>query len=230
LCPTFNDMEPREEEVAAQTLVWGEQQEGTEWITQEENSSNGDDDAEGTQPNTPNAESKNGNLPDYVTIDANRKLDEVYGDHVHQNSGRHLDGKVADGSMWQNYWERIVVYPSKTYTIPTGAIDKWFIRELVQLLDNTIEQKCNSDKFIVFQMVILQTGSSANRFWDIKRTIKWRWMGSREIQDASRNHTMAYEGVPHLSQGIHDSQAESQNLSWKDAARGYKRSSQIPDQ
>jgi hypothetical protein len=38
--------------------------------------------------------------------------------------------------MWQNYWEYLVVYPSKTYSIPTGAIGKWFIRELVQQLDN----------------------------------------------------------------------------------------------
>jgi hypothetical protein len=64
--------------------------------------------------------------------------------------------------MWQNYWERLVVYPSKTYLIPTGAVGKRFIRELAQLLDNTVKRKCNSEKFITFQMVILQKGSAVS--------------------------------------------------------------------
>jgi hypothetical protein len=128
--------------------------------------------AEGSQPNTQNAERDKGDLPDYVITDADRKLDEVYGDHVHQNSGKHLDGEVADDQMWQNYWEHLVVYPSKTYSIPTGAVGKQFIKELVQLLDDTVERKCNSEKFITYQMVILQRVSGVNRFRDIKRTIE----------------------------------------------------------
>jgi hypothetical protein len=132
----------------------------------------GDEQAEGTQPNTPNAECDKGDLPDYVITDADIKLDEVYGDHVHQNSGKHLDGKVADDPMWQNYWERLVVYPFKTYSIPTGAVGKRFIRELAQLLDDTIKRKCNSEQFITFQMVILQRVSGVNHFRDIKRTIE----------------------------------------------------------
>ena len=29
-----------------------------------------------------------------------RKLMEVYGDHVHQNDGAHLDGGIADDAVW----------------------------------------------------------------------------------------------------------------------------------
>jgi hypothetical protein len=73
--------------------------------------------------------------------------------------------------MWQNYWECLDVYPSKTYTIPIGAVCTCFIRELAQLLDDTVKQKCNSEKFIVFQMVILKRVSGVNHFLDIKITI-----------------------------------------------------------
>jgi hypothetical protein len=63
--------------------------------------------------------------------------------------------------MCKNYWEHLVVYPSKTYTIPTGAAGKQFIKELAQLLEE-----------IAFQMVIFQRVSGVNRSRDIKRTIE----------------------------------------------------------
>ena len=66
--------------------------------------------------------------------------------------------------MCKNYWEHLVVYPSKTYTIPTGAAGKQFIKELAQLLEDIIVQKCNLENFIAFQMVILQRVSGVNHF------------------------------------------------------------------
>jgi hypothetical protein len=45
-----------------------------------------------------------GDLPGNKLSDADRMLDTVYGDHVHQNAGQHLNGGVEDDQKWQDYW------------------------------------------------------------------------------------------------------------------------------
>ena len=39
-------------------------------------------------------------LTGYYLTPADRRLDEAYGDHVHDNAGLHLDGGVADDADW----------------------------------------------------------------------------------------------------------------------------------
>ena len=46
------------------------------------------------------AEQEIGDLPDIELSDADRLMDKVYGDHVHQNPGTHLDGRVTDDQMY----------------------------------------------------------------------------------------------------------------------------------
>ena len=36
-----------------------------------------------------------------------RLLDAVFGNHIHSNDGRHLDGGVGDDLEWQSLWLRI---------------------------------------------------------------------------------------------------------------------------
>jgi hypothetical protein len=45
-----------------------------------------------------------GDLPDIELSYADRMMDKVYGDHVHQNPGTHLSGDIPDDKMWQDYW------------------------------------------------------------------------------------------------------------------------------
>jgi hypothetical protein len=40
-------------------------------------------------------------LPGFTPVQADRLLDEVYGDHPHQNDGRHLDGGIEGDATWQ---------------------------------------------------------------------------------------------------------------------------------
>jgi hypothetical protein len=61
---------------------------------------------------------ENGDLPDYIPTDADRMLDAVYGDHIHQNNGMHLTGGISDDALWQDYWRHLVVFPSKAYDVP----------------------------------------------------------------------------------------------------------------
>jgi hypothetical protein len=44
-------------------------------------------------------------------------MDKVYGDHVHHNPGTHLNGGIADDSLWQEHWQQLVSFPSLLITI-----------------------------------------------------------------------------------------------------------------
>ena len=55
---------------------------------------------------------ENGDLEDTVLSDADRKLDAIYGDYVHQNPGQNLHAGIADDEVWQGYWRRLITYPS----------------------------------------------------------------------------------------------------------------------
>eukprot|EP00978_Attheya_sp_CCMP212_P042445 scaffold258630_cov55-Attheya_sp.AAC.1 len=80
----------------------------------------------------------------------------VYGDYVHQNNGTHLDGEIADDKIWQARWQKLVALPTKRYNAPGGHVGCQFIEVLVDELEGIRKRKWNSDRFIVFQMVILQ--------------------------------------------------------------------------
>ena len=67
---------------------------------------------------------ENGDLEDAQLSDADRKLDAVYGDHVHQNPGQHLHAGIAEDEEWQGYWQRLIIYPSRVYDAPSGAVGK----------------------------------------------------------------------------------------------------------
>jgi hypothetical protein len=55
-----------------------------------------------------------GDLPDIELSDADRMLDKLYGDQVHQNPGTRLSGDILNDNMWQGYWQWLIVFPSQT--------------------------------------------------------------------------------------------------------------------
>jgi hypothetical protein len=135
---------------------------------------------------------QNGDLPDYILTDADRMMDGVYGDHIHQNDGSHLTGGVSDDIDWQGYWRRLIVFPSKAYDVPSGAAGKRFVRMVASMLNGVKKRKWNSEKFIVFQMVVLQRTRDVRRSRDIRRRISWRMDAWEEgkytmlVQDTQR--------------------------------------------
>jgi len=54
---------------------------------------------------------------------ANRRLDAVYGDHVHDNPGEHIDGVIEDDGVWQDFYRRLITMPNKQYKVPTRALE-----------------------------------------------------------------------------------------------------------
>ena len=55
------------------------------------------DDDNGSISPTPDKDEPD--LPGYIVTDVDRKLQEVYGDYIHQNDGSHLDGGIADDAF-----------------------------------------------------------------------------------------------------------------------------------
>eukprot|EP00957_Ditylum_brightwellii_P196594 14978887-Ditylum_brightwellii.AAC.1 len=63
-------------------------------------------------------------LPGFVPSEADRRLQEVYGDTIHLNDGTHLDGGIADDGKWQERWRRIASKPQQWYEAPAGAVGR----------------------------------------------------------------------------------------------------------
>jgi hypothetical protein len=62
-------------------------------------------------------------------------MNEVYGDHVHHNPGKHLTGGVTNDSVWQDYWRHLVIYQSSNYDVPKGKVGKQFLALLTMELN-----------------------------------------------------------------------------------------------
>ncbi len=54
--------------------------------------------------------------------EADRKLRAVYGDTIHRNNGRHLNGGIADDQIWQARYDAVVANPHQLYLPPQGKI------------------------------------------------------------------------------------------------------------
>jgi hypothetical protein len=115
-----------------------------------------------------------GDLPGVTVTEADRKLMEVYDDYIHQNDGTHLDGGIKDDAMWQENWRKLVVLPPQRYDTPSGPVGRRFVRMLTEELKGIKSRKWNSEKFLVFQMVILQRSKEVSGAGNIKRRLTRR--------------------------------------------------------
>jgi hypothetical protein len=117
-----------------------------------------------------------GDLPDAIISEADFLflLDTVYGDHVHQNPGAHLDGGVSDDTLWQNNWRGLVIYTSQQYNVPTGAVGRLFIEKMAELLEGVQNRRWNSEMFLVFLIVVMHRTCDVKQAQDIKNEISWR--------------------------------------------------------
>ena len=103
-----------------------------------------------------------------------RKLMEVYGDHVYQNDGSHLDGGIADDAVWQERWKKVVGLPPQRYNVPNGKVGVLFVKEVAVEMQGIVDRRWNAERFIVFQSVILQRSGEVKKAKDIRRRIEMR--------------------------------------------------------
>eukprot|EP00957_Ditylum_brightwellii_P171235 13035270-Ditylum_brightwellii.AAC.1 len=67
-----------------------------------------------------------------------------------------MDGGVPDDKEWQHRWSQLTAVPSKHYDVPKGPVEQRFVEVYTQLVDGCIERKWNSEKFLIFPIVVLQ--------------------------------------------------------------------------
>jgi hypothetical protein len=101
--------------------------------------------SEGQEEDTLHEDQEEGDTPGSPTSDADRMINEVSRDHLHQNPGTHLNGGIADNALWQERWQQLVSFPSQAYDVPSGAIGKWFVKKVSDELKEIVSCKWNSE-------------------------------------------------------------------------------------
>ena len=92
----------------------------------------------------------------YTPAPEDLQLKEVYRDWVHSNDGNHLHGGIPDNRVWKGWWHDLTVMPSCRYEATSEKVWKRFVGDLNNKLHGVRERRWNSERFIVFQAVILQ--------------------------------------------------------------------------
>ena len=131
-------------------------------------------------------------LPGLQLNAVDQKIQAVYGDHVRQNDGTHLDGGIADDAIWQAHWREVISLPPQRYAAPNGRVGRLFLQGVTAEFQGIQSRKWNSERLIVFIAVILQRSPEAKRARDIRRRIEARlqeWSAGRFdmlVQDTVR--------------------------------------------
>jgi len=105
---------------------------------------------------------------------ADRKLHGVFGDTIHHNDGRHLDGGIGkeEDRKWQRLHERVVAACLPLYSLPNGRWAKRFLALQTALWRDVRERGCNSEKACVFAPLILRRVRSKKTMSEVK-TLVW---------------------------------------------------------
>jgi hypothetical protein len=111
------------------------------------------------------------NFQTYVPTEADKLLNNVFGDHIHDNDGSQLDGNIEDDRIFQKYWRQVAGISPVLYSVPQCRIGKRFLSCVSALLRAARNSHCNSEKVVVFISVILQKKPGVSRARDIKRRL-----------------------------------------------------------
>ena len=88
-----------------------------------------------TVPSQPrNHSTLEGDLEGVIPTAADIQLREVYGDHIHQNDGSHLDGGISSDQYWQEKWKEMITLPSRRVILPSGVFGRRFLDILISEL------------------------------------------------------------------------------------------------
>ena len=130
--------------------------------------------AEAATKTTDDGGGENGDVPWYAPTLEDLRLQDVYGDWVHGNTGTHLDGGIPDDGLWQRWWRDLAVMPPLRYDAPSGKVGRRFVNVLAMELRVIRDRRWNSERFIVFQTVTLQRARHVTASRDIRRRIEKR--------------------------------------------------------
>jgi hypothetical protein len=129
-------------------------------------------------------------------------------------------------------WRRLVVFPSQTYDLPQGKVGRLFLEMLADTMDGILAGQWNSERLIVFQLVMLQRSGDVKQSKDVKRRMTKRLEAWSEgkfemlVQDAEwslQTHLSTKQG------NVSSARTARKNLQHEDAAWRCQRSSQTPN-
>jgi hypothetical protein len=111
---------------------------------------------------------KNADLADYVVTEADHRLDRVYGDHAHSNSGTHLSGGIEKDRLWQARWLEVMQLATTTYSVRKGRIGRRFYKYQTLLWKGVRLRDWNSERPLIFAKLILQTTTDVRKCKDVR--------------------------------------------------------------
>ncbi len=83
------------------------------------------------------------------------QLVTVYGDSIHCNDGRHLDGGVADDSIWQRRYNWVVAHLHPMYNPPKGGLGQRVVLTMAREFGGVRKQRWNSERALIFAACVL---------------------------------------------------------------------------
>jgi hypothetical protein len=104
----------------------------------------------------------------------NNQLIMVFGDSIHPNNGRHLDGGIADNGIWQGRYNHMVAHPYPMYNPQKGGIGQWVVATLARKFRGMRKQEWNSKGTLIFATCVLQKSPGVIRARDIKHRVERR--------------------------------------------------------
>ena len=98
-------------------------------------------------------------------IDIDAKLEELYGEPILNES------EQPRTDPWYARWEKTVRLSFRRYHLPNGNVGRKFVETLAQEIDLVAEKKTNSERLIVYQVLILQREALVSKSADVRRLI-----------------------------------------------------------
>ena len=119
-------------------------------------------------------------LPEHVKTADDLKLETVYGDYVHNNSGSHVNGSTKDDLVWQGWWKSLAAHPSHVCAPTRGPVSKMHLRMMTETMNGIKERKWNAETDAVFEKVIRCWTAGVTKARDIKNCMLRRMESWKE--------------------------------------------------
>jgi hypothetical protein len=132
--------------------------------------------------------------------EADRRLIEVYGDTIHRNDGRHLDGGIEDDVAMCYLYDRVVSHQHSLYSPPQGKVGNAFLDTFRKELRMVRARLSNSERVMIFPVCILRREPGIVKAAAIRRRIMRRlelWDGghiAELVQDVVSNAQQGFSG------------------------------------
>ena len=123
-------------------------------------------------------------------------LTHCFGESIRSDPGTTHPTLIPDDEIWQKRWLRAVQLQPSLYNLPNSAIAKVFLAALTRELHGVRSRTWNSERPMLFALVILQKSPQARHAKDIRRRISQRlslWNEGRfdalinDIEEDQRN-------------------------------------------